>query len=180
MKEKNQTSENSKLIQPFVNLLLFDSNHSPGYDDSYFEKLSVRYVECRNDFEKDKDPTKSSYFVEKLELYFSQLSINEREKLSQIIMGNDLVVETLFISYMLDNKIIMDIAAEDNERRHFFSFLMELIKFRIDGKVNKYNYFYFALLFQKIFYFEMTKKEEISLLEYENIVKHFSQFNFLN
>lgn len=38
---------------------------------------------------------------------------------------------------MLDNKIIMDLAAEDNERKHFFSFLMELINFKIDGKVNK-------------------------------------------
>lgn len=180
MKEKNQTSENSKLIEPFINLILFDSNDFPNFDKSYFEKLSEKYLKCRNDCQEDKEPTESTYFIEKLELYFRMLSVNDREKLSQIIVKNELVVETLFMNYVLDNKIIMDLETEDNERKHFFSFLIELIKFKIDGKVNKYSYFYFALLFQQIFYFEISKKEEISLLEYENIVEHFSQFKFLN
>src|SRR5690554_1304539 len=103
MNYKDQITYNYDLVEPFVNLILFNLSISPKFVNSSSVKLSEEYLESRRrnfDFE---EPYKLYYFEEKLRLYLYQLTPLYRKIITNIVTQDSSTMHVLFMKYMMDN-----------------------------------------------------------------------------
>ena len=177
MNYKDQITYNYDLVEPFVNLILFNLSISPKFVNSTSVKLSEEYLESRRrnfDFE---EPYKLYYFEEKLRLYLYQLTPLYRKIITNIVTQDRRTMHVLFMKYMMDNDKEEIFLTEEEIIEEYEFFLGLMRNYLSEGIVSEYIFMFFVFKFEKIFHISLEKNDSISLKEYENTIRAIGNFD---